>query len=103
MDGIKFFDNICKMNIYFSNFINVDLKHMSSEGAEYEGIKEKSNDFIQNFDNLTKSSQEKNINFLDDDIIMQTFLPFGSNNSFSRSKTDNPRTMEAEILRMQSS
>ena len=76
---------------------------MSSEGAEYEGIEEKSNDFIQNFDNLTKSSQEKNINFLDDDIIMQTFLPFGSNNSFSRSKTDNPRTMEAEILRMQSS
>ncbi len=34
---------------------------------------------------------------------MQTFLPFGSNNSFARSKTDNPRRMEAEILKMQSS
>lgn len=34
---------------------------------------------------------------------MQTFLPFGSKNSFARSKTDNPRRMEAEILKMQSS
>lgn len=34
---------------------------------------------------------------------MQTFLPLGSNNSFARSKTDNPRRMEAEILKMQSS
>lgn len=81
------------MNIYFSNFNNVDLKHESSEGADFEEIEEKNNHFIQNFDSLTKSSQERNINFLDDDILMQTFLPFGSANSFSRSKTDNPRTM----------
>jgi hypothetical protein len=93
------------MNIYFSNFNNVDLKHESTEGADYEVIQEKQNTFIRGFDNLTKSSQEKNIDFLDDDMLMQTFLPFGNNNnnSFSRSKTDNPKTLEAEILRMQSS
>lgn len=45
------------MNIYFSNFTNVDLKHESSEGADYEMNEEKSNSFIQNFDTLTKSSQ----------------------------------------------
>lgn len=64
---------------------------------------EKNSNFIQNFDNLTKSSQEINLNFLDDDIIMQTFLPFGSSSSFARSKTDNPKTLQAEIMRMQSS
>lgn len=35
LDGTKFFENICKMNIYFSNFNNVDLKHESTEGADY--------------------------------------------------------------------
>jgi len=34
---------------------------------------------------------------------MQTFLPFGSSSSFARSKTDNPRTIQAEIMRMQNS
>jgi hypothetical protein len=57
LDGTKFFDNICKMNIYFSNFNNVDLRHESSEGVDFEEIEEKNNHFIQNFDNLTKSSQ----------------------------------------------
>jgi hypothetical protein len=91
------------MNIYFSNFNNVDLKHESTEGADYEAIEERTSTFVQNFDNLTKSSQDVNINFLDDDILMQTFLPFGCNNSFARSKTDNPRSLQTEIIRMQQS
>lgn len=33
---------------------------------------------------------------------MQTFLPFGSN-TFARSKTDNPRTLQSEIMKMQHS
>jgi len=80
------------MNIYFSNFNNVDLKHVSSKGADYEMIEENKNIFVQNFDNLTKSSHERNVEFFDDDILMQAFLPFGGN-SFSRSKTDNPRRL----------
>jgi hypothetical protein len=43
---------------------------------------------------LTKSSQEQNIDFLDDEILMQTFSSFGMAGTFARSKTDNPKTLE---------
>ena len=45
------------MNIYFSNFNNVDLKHESTLGADYESIDENKSKFLENFDILTKSSQ----------------------------------------------
>jgi len=48
---------------------------------------------MQNFDHLTKSTIEKNVNYLDDDYLMQTFSPFDSS-SYTRSKTDNPRNLQ---------
>ena len=55
--------------------------------------------FIESFDYLTKNSQQQNIDFLDDEILMQTFSVFGTSNSFARSKTDNPKTLQSEILK----
>lgn len=81
------------MNIYFSNFRNVDLRHESSHGADYEMIEEKKNNFVQTYDHLSKSSLDKNLNYLDDDILMQTFSPFDPS-SYSRSKTDDPRNLQ---------
>lgn len=35
LDGTKLLGAICKMNIYFSNFTNVDLKNETTQGADY--------------------------------------------------------------------
>ncbi len=43
---------------------------------------------------------ERNIDYLDDEILMQTFSPFNEN-PYARSKTDNPKNLQAEILKMQ--
>lgn len=39
LEGSKLLEAICKMNIYFSNFANVDLKNETSEGADYSSEK----------------------------------------------------------------
>lgn len=36
LDGSKLYESICKMNIYYSNFASVDLKHETSEGVSLE-------------------------------------------------------------------
>lgn len=35
LDGTKLLGAICKMNIYYSNFANVDLKNETSQGADF--------------------------------------------------------------------
>jgi hypothetical protein len=53
--------------------------------------------FVQSFDHLSKSERERD--YLDDEVLMQTFLPFGEN-TFVRSKTENPKNLYSEILKM---
>ena len=40
LDGTKLLGAICKMNIYFSNFNNVDLKNTTTEGADFTVVEE---------------------------------------------------------------
>ena len=57
MDGTKLLGAICKMNIYFSNFSNVDLKNDTSEGADYTMEEEMRNEYIRRFDQISRSFQ----------------------------------------------
>lgn len=45
------------MNIYFSNFSNVDLKNDTSEGADYTMQEEMRNEYIRRFDQISRSFQ----------------------------------------------
>jgi hypothetical protein len=81
------------MNIYFSNFTNVDLKNETSEGADYSSEKEVHENFMQKYDLLTKSSPESDADGFND-LIMQSFDVFSP---FARSKTDNPIHLAREI------
>ena len=81
------------MNIYFSNFANVDLKNETSEGADYSSEKQLHNNFIQRYDLLTRSSPEEDAEGFND-LLMQSFHAFSP---FSRSKTDNPINLARQI------
>lgn len=83
------------MNIYFSNFSNVDLKNETSEGADFTMQEEMRNEYVRRFDNLSRSFQSEENDVLNDGYLMETafssFLP--------RSKTDNPRRLQEEVAR----
>ena len=53
------------MNIYYSNFDNVDLKHNTSEGKNYseEGSDELS--FAEKFDELSRKGEQRDSQFGD--------------------------------------
>jgi hypothetical protein len=38
LDGAKLYESICKMNIYYSNFRSVDLKHETTEGLNIDPV-----------------------------------------------------------------
>lgn len=38
LDGAKLYESICKMNIYYSNFRSVDLKHETTEGLNLDPV-----------------------------------------------------------------
>ena len=57
-------------------------------------MEEKRSIYIQSFENLSQSSRQRNIDYLDDEILMQAFLPFGES-TFTRSKTENPKNLHA--------
>lgn len=81
------------MNIYYSNFANVDLKNETSEGADFTLQEEMRNDYLRRFDTLTRSFQGEQNDVLNDDYLMGTaFSPF-----VPRSKTDNPRRLQEEF------
>lgn len=84
------------MNIYYSNFSNVDLKNETSEGADFTMQEEMRNDYIRRFDNLSRSFQSEENDVLNDGYLMETafssFLP--------RSKTDNPRRLQEEMSKV---
>jgi hypothetical protein len=80
------------MNIYYSNFTNVDLKHGTSEGTDFSFEEEAKNRFVQNYEILTESSQKSNMDLINDDFLLQTFDFFTPN---SRSKTDNPTILHS--------
>ena len=48
------------MNIYYSNFINVDLKHETSEGMDYDQEEKEKRSFVEKFDQLSKGSEGYN-------------------------------------------
>lgn len=84
------------MNIYYSNFANVDLKNETSEGADFTLQEEIKNDYLRRFDTLTRSFQGEQNDVLNDDYLMgAAFSPF-----VPRSKTDNPRRLQDEIARL---
>ena len=66
LDGTKLLGAICKMNIYFSNFNNVDLKNETTQGADYTMQEE----YMKRFDQISRSFQSEERDFLDDDYIM---------------------------------
>ena len=81
---------------YFSNFSNVDLKNDTSEGADYTMEEEMRNEYIRRFDQISRSFQSEENDFLNDDFIMDAaFSQFPS-----RSKTDNPRRLQEEIQKV---
>jgi hypothetical protein len=84
------------MNIYFSNFSNVDLKNETSEGADYSYEEEERSHFLQRYDILTRSSPEEDTEVFND-LIMQSFDAFSP---FARSKTDNPDTLTRYLHRI---
>ena len=45
------------MNIYFSNFSNVDLKNATSEGADFREVEEIKNEYVRKFDQMSRSYQ----------------------------------------------
>jgi hypothetical protein len=46
LDGTMLHDNYCKMNIYYSNLKNIDLRNRNSQGKDYSTVKdEKIEDF----------------------------------------------------------
>lgn len=77
------------MNIYFSNFANVDLKNATSEGADFTVVEEMKNEYVRKFDQMSRSYQSEEQEFFNDDYIVDNafgqFVP--------RSKTDNPRRL----------
>jgi hypothetical protein len=81
------------MNIYYSNFTNVDLKNETSEGADFTTQEEMRNDYMRRFDTLARSFQGEQNEMLNDDYLIgsafSTFVP--------RSKTDNPRRLQEEF------
>jgi hypothetical protein len=79
------------MNIYFSNFTNVDLRHETSEGTNFIAQEEIKNYFSSTYDILTKTSGNSNYDFINDEALMYTFDVF---TPYSRSKTDNPKTLQ---------
>ncbi len=90
LDGTKLLGAICKMNIYFSNFNNVDLKNETTQGADYTMQEEMKNEYMKRFDQISRSFQSEEHNFLDDEYIMESaFSPF-----MPRSKTDNPKRLQ---------
>ncbi len=78
------------MNIYFSNFNNVDLKNETSQGADYSESDRENSFFIHRYDELTKSSPEEDTEVFND-LIMQSF----DASPLARSKTDNPALLSA--------
>lgn len=86
---------ICKMNIYYSNFANVDLKNETSEGADFTLQEEMRMDYMRRFDTLTRSFQGEQNDMLNDDYMGAAFTPF-----VPRSKTDNPRRLQEEFNRV---
>ena len=58
------------MNIYFSNFNNVDLKNETTQGADYTMQEEMKNEYMKRFDQISRSFQSEERDFLDDDYIM---------------------------------
>lgn len=59
LDGSKLYDNICKMNIYFSNFSNVDLRHETTEGADFALREEIKNYFTSTYDSLSRQTEHQ--------------------------------------------
>ena len=55
-------------------------------------MEEKRSIYIQSFESLSHSSRQKNIDYLDDEILMQAFTPYGES-TFTRSKTENPNKL----------
>ena len=47
------------MNIYFSNFSNVDLKNETSQGADYSDCRQEHAHFVHRYDELTRYSPEE--------------------------------------------
>ena len=94
LDGTKLLGAICKMNIYYSNFANVDLKNDTSEGADFSVHEEMKNEFVRGFDNLSRSYEGgEGADFLNDNLMMDAaFSQFPV-----RSKTDNPRRLQEQI------
>lgn len=84
------------MNIYFSNFSNVDLKNETTEGADFTIEEQMKDEYCRRFDHLARSFQGEQHDVLNDDYIMEAafsqFVP--------RSKTDNPRRIQEEINRV---
>jgi hypothetical protein len=80
------------MNIYYSNFANVDLKNETSEGADFTMQEEMRNEYLMRFDTLTRSFQGEQNDLLNDDYMGAAFTPF-----VPRSKTDNPRRLQEEF------
>jgi hypothetical protein len=83
------------MNIYYSNFANVDLKNETSEGADFTLQEEMRMDYMRRFDTLTRSFQGEQHDMLNDDYMGAAFTPF-----VPRSKTDNPRRLQEEFNRV---
>jgi hypothetical protein len=81
------------MNIYFSNFSNVDLKNETSEGADFTLVEEMRNEYLKKFDQMSRSYQSEENELFNEDYIMDSAF-----SSFpQRSKTDNPRRLNEEI------
>ena len=70
MDGTKLLGAICKMNIHFSNFNNVDLKNETTQGADFSMQEEIRNDYVRRFDTLTRSYQEEQNESFNDDFLL---------------------------------
>lgn len=58
------------MNIYYSNFSNVDLKNETTEGADFSIEEQMKNEYCQRFDHLASSYQGEGNDVLNDDYIM---------------------------------
>lgn len=74
------------MNIYFSNFRNVDLKNETTEGIDYSEAEKETEYFLSRYDELTKASPEENSDDFND-LLMQSF-----DSPLARSKTDSLTT-----------
>lgn len=84
------------MNIYYSNFANVDLKNETSQGADFTLQEEMRNEYLRRFDNLTQSFKESENDDLNDDFLLDAaFNPFAS-----RSKTDDPKRLQEEMSKV---